>query len=184
MTQGDMNAGALLSPATRSAWKRFSCKGWLPQAAGIALAATWFWAATSKWGVPKAVELFGVIRDVFPWLPARWAERFALGLPVVELVLGGGLVLPRTRRWAALGSLLLLSGFTVFLLKAWAMGYQESCGCFGESSHLTAAEARWIYGLSVLRNCGLLILATLAFRRKPARGGPAEAPLSSLPRHR
>jgi hypothetical protein len=77
------------------------------------------------------------------------------------------LLLPCTRRWAAAGSMLLLVGFTVFLVKAWIMGYQESCGCFGDVSHLAPAEARLIYGWSVIRNCGLLIAAAVALRNRP-----------------
>ena len=149
---------------------------WLPRLAAGILAATWFWSASSKWGVPRAVELFGVIRDVFPWIPARLAERFALELPFAELALGGGLLLPWTRRWAAAASMLLLAGFTLFLIKAWIMGNQHSCGCFGDVSHLSAAHARLSYGLSVLRNGGLMILAALASRpRHPPPGKRIDA---------
>ena len=143
--------------------------GRLALLAAAALAAMWLFSSLSKWGVPKAADLYGVIRDVFPWIPARLAEGFALGLPKAELLLCGGLLLPWSRRWAGAASLLLLGGFTVFLVQAWLTGYQNSCGCFGEVEIMTPSQARRVYGLAVLRNAGLLALAGMVFRRQPAR---------------
>ena len=133
---------------------------WLSFGLALTLAAIWATSACFKLGVPRAVELYGVIRDVFPFLPARWVERFALALPWMEFALAAGLALRLSRRWAALGSFLLLAGFTVFLVKAWIMGYENSCGCFGSVTRLTAEEARAAYGLAVLRN---LVLGGLCF---------------------
>ena len=152
------------SPPCKVDWRRRGAA-----LATVILAGLWIWSALSKWGVPKAVELFGVIRDVFPWIPARLAERFAVALPKLELVLSLGLAAPVTRRWAGLGSMLLLLGFTAFLAQAWMQGYQNSCGCFGEVAPLSAAQARQAYGLAILRNLGLLGLAAMVWRQGMTR---------------
>ncbi|HYO16499.1 MAG TPA: DoxX family protein [Thermoanaerobaculia bacterium] len=85
-------------------------------------------------------KLFGradfekVLRDRFGLRPPG-ARAVALGLPWTELVLGIALVLGLWIRYAAGLSLALLLIFSVFLLRANALGHWWlDCGCFGSRS--------------------------------------------------
>ena len=86
-------------------------------------------------------------------LPAL-APYVAALLPVVELVVGGALVVaPRAwRRAAALGALALLAAFTVAVGSAFFRGINIDCGCFGTGGGP-------ITGLTLARNVALMTAA-------------------------
>jgi len=86
-------------------------------------------------------------------LPAL-APYVAALLPVVELVVGGALVVaPRAwRRAAALGALALLAAFTVAVGSAFFRGINIDCGCFGTGGGP-------ITGLTLARNVVLMAAA-------------------------
>jgi len=86
-------------------------------------------------------------------LPAL-APYVAAVLPVVELVIGGALVVaPRAwRRAAALGALALLATFTVAVGSAFFRRINIDCGCFGTGGGP-------ITGLTLVRNVVLMAAA-------------------------
>lgn len=86
-------------------------------------------------------------------LPAL-APYVAALLPVVELVIGGALVVaPRAwRRAAALGALALLATFTVAVGSAFFRRINIDCGCFGTGGGP-------ITGLTLARNVVLMAAA-------------------------
>jgi uncharacterized membrane protein YphA (DoxX/SURF4 family) len=90
------------------------------------------------------------------------APYVAAVLPVLELVLGGALVIaPRAwRRGAALAALGLLATFTVAVGSAYFRRINIDCGCFGTGGGP-------ITGLTLARNVGLMaVAALLAFDRQ------------------
>jgi hypothetical protein len=86
-------------------------------------------------------------------LPAV-APYVAAILPVVELVIGGALVVaPRPwRRGAALAALGLLATFTVAVGSAYLRRINIDCGCFGTGGGP-------ITGLTLARNVALMVVA-------------------------
>lgn len=84
-------------------------------------------------GFGKLLDLQGsrqAVRDFR--VPERLAGFVGTALPVVELLVGVGLVIQPTARWAALAALVLLFGFVVGIARALAHGEQPDCHCFGQ----------------------------------------------------
>ena len=89
-------------------------------------------------------------------IASRWSGRFAVGLPIVELAVAGGLVAVPHSWLPAAAALVLLAGFTVFLLLTFSRAVP--CPCFG-----TVRTDRAVSGPgAILRNGVLLALAVLA----------------------
>jgi uncharacterized membrane protein YphA (DoxX/SURF4 family) len=88
------------------------------------------------------------------------APYVAAVLPVVELVVGGALVVaPRAwRRAAALAALGLLATFTVAVASAYLRRINIDCGCFGTGGGP-------ITGLTLVRNVALMAVAALLLAR-------------------
>lgn len=87
------------------------------------------------------------------------APYLAAVLPVVEVVVGGALIVaPRAwRRAAALGALGLFATFTLAVGAAYFRHINIDCGCFGTGGGP-------ITGLTLVRNLSLLTAAALALR--------------------
>ncbi len=82
-----------------------------------------------------------------------WAAR---PVPVVELLVGAGLVVGVARRPLAWVALLLFAGFSAVLGRSLARGRRPVCACFG------AWSSRPIGPRSLARNAGLAALALVA----------------------
>lgn len=86
------------------------------------------------------------------------APLMAAALPVVEIVVGGTLILASPRSgWlpaAALGSTLLMGVFAVAVVQVVLRGIDTTCGCFGAGSSkvdwLTVGRVLLLGGLSAL----------------------------------
>jgi Protein-disulfide isomerase len=131
-----------------------SVRPWLGTLVRLALGAIWIWAAVSKLGSPRTFVQTVRAYDATPeWL----SEAIGYGLPVLEVCLGIVLVLGITVRLAAILSGLLFLVFLVGLAQAAARGIQLECGCFGGGGATTGGTQ---YTLDILRDIGLLILAT------------------------
>jgi uncharacterized membrane protein YphA (DoxX/SURF4 family) len=87
------------------------------------------------------------------------APYLAVTLPVVELMLGGALIVaPRAwRRAAALGALALFGMFTGAVASAYFRRINIDCGCFGTGGGPITA-------LTLARNVGLMTAAALVLR--------------------
>ena len=94
----------------------------------FALGALFVWAALSKFIEPSA---FLAALKAADWLPLVASSVLAIFIPAIELALGAALLIGWKVRWAATGSVLLVSAFTVFLLIEMARGNGD-CGCFGQ----------------------------------------------------
>lgn len=112
-----------------------SC-GWrlcLDWAAALLLAVVFGWAAILKLADPASFA--GQIAG-FELVPLLLVTPTAILLPGVELVAGLAVLVPRTRRSAALLLASLLSVFIVAALSVIARGLDVPCGCFGSGTRM------------------------------------------------
>jgi uncharacterized membrane protein YphA (DoxX/SURF4 family) len=94
------------------------------------LAAGGIWLAA---GIAKALDFdaFRVQLEGYDVLPHATVSWVAYGLPLLEIVLGGYLIVGLLVRPAAWLSLGLLVVFIAAQAQAWARGLAIDCGCFG-----------------------------------------------------
>ena len=87
-------------------------------------------------------------------LPDAVSGLLVIGVPLIELVLGCGLLIGWKVRTMAMISFILIAMFTGFLLIETARGNNFNCGCFGESN----APLLITTGSGALIRNGLLLL--------------------------
>lgn len=96
----------------------------------LALAGVFATAAVAKLrdraGARGAAEQFGA--------PAWLAGPLAVMLPLVELTVAAGLVVPASAAWAAAGAALLLAVFSLAIVRVLARGEAPDCHCFGSAA--------------------------------------------------
>ncbi len=128
-------------------------------AAALALAAVFAVA-----GVAKLRRRAATAR-AFAALGLASPGALAVGVPLAELALAGGLVLAPAE--AGIATLAVLAGFTTFLLRSMNRGDALACGCFGSARAAPAGSAE------LVRN-GVLAgaAAFTAFAASPARVVP------------
>ena len=108
---------------------------------------------TLKFSILSNLSNFGQQVRSYQLLPESGVYFVAHFLPPAEIALGILLLLGwRLRVWAALVTLI-LAGFFGVVTRAYALGMQIDCGCFGKPEPLT--------GWTVLRDGTLLLLAVL-----------------------
>lgn len=131
-------------PGKRSAVRRLSF--WIP--AGIFLVSGVGKVIDPSGTMPRALAEAGVFLPYAAWLRV---------LGVIEAVLAVALVLPRFRRPAAYGAVVLLVAFSGFLaLNAHDEAFMTDCGCLGAVAATATTDA---FAFAVVRNalmCGLL----------------------------
>ncbi len=127
-----------------------------------------------------AVAAFGIAIAQYQVLPVGVTETAAYVVMGVEFLLGLWLITGAGLRWAAAAASSLLAFFFVLMTRAYLLGLNIDCGCFGPGDRLGP--------LSLARDAALLALALLvsafAFRQAgrtmPARAAaephPAPAP--------
>ena len=119
-------------------------------AARVALGAVFLYAAVGKLLDPatfvEQVANYRLFAELAPWA--------AVVVPAVEVVAGVVLLMaPRSWRQAAavvIGGLLVV--FSIAIARAWYLGINAECGCFGTASPPIGL-------LPLLRNTGLFMLA-------------------------
>lgn len=102
-------------------------------------------AGLTKVGVPETMKM-GILAYEIP-LPDFLVSAMAVGLPILEILLGAWLILGLFTRVTAITSAVLMAIFTVAITSAWIRGLDISCGCFG------GAEANGL-GLTIMRALG------------------------------
>jgi thiol-disulfide isomerase/thioredoxin len=107
-------------------------------------------------GARDAVTNFGV--------PAQFSKTVALLLPVAELAIAVGLLLPRFERLTALSGLLLLVVFSVVIGLNLLRGRSPECHCFGQ---LYSKPLGWP---TLVRNALFAICAGFVFLELPRAG--------------
>jgi hypothetical protein len=110
---------------------------WLQWGIRLGVAGLFVFAAA-----PKLLDATHFADDVnhYRLLPEALVAPFALGLPVLELVVGVGLLVPAYQRGAALLSALMLGLFAVAMAQSKLRGIDLECGCFGAASE---ARVSW-----------------------------------------
>jgi uncharacterized membrane protein YphA (DoxX/SURF4 family) len=81
-------------------------------------------------------------------------------LPLLEIVVGGLLIIGFAIPVTAAVSALMQLAFIIGIAQAWARGFQLDCGCFGGGGGTTGNAAKG-YALDIARDTGLLVLSVL-----------------------
>lgn len=119
--------------------------------------------------------------QAYELLPTDGVVFVAKWLPWLELVLGAWLIAGIGLRWAGAMASALLGTFFVVMVRAYALGMDINCGCFGDDDPLSAA--------TLVRDGALLAVALAltagAFlqtrgKREPAAAAPAGLPESTV----
>jgi uncharacterized membrane protein YphA (DoxX/SURF4 family) len=110
-------------------------------------------------GLAKAanpVESVTAVR-AYELLPESTEQLVGYGLPFLELGLAALLIAGFATRVAAVVGGLLMLGFVVGIVSAWARGLSIDCGCFGGGGAVDPADVDYVTPL--LRDTGLVLLA-------------------------
>ena len=142
-------------------------RGILPWAGLLARLVTgvvWIWAGALKVTEPEASVT--AVR-AYQLLPSGLADGVGRVLPMLEIVVGGCLVLGLLARFAGGLSALLQVAFIAGIVSVWARGISINCGCFGDGGPDPDAFGK--YPWEIARDTGLLLLSLLVvwLRRTP-----------------
>jgi uncharacterized membrane protein YphA (DoxX/SURF4 family) len=121
----------------------------------------WLVAGALKLGDPA--DSVRAVR-AYQLLPESVVPLVGHALPVVEVLVGGCLLLGLLVRGSAVVSALLLVAFIVGIASAWARGLSIECGCFGGGAG-PAENAQEKYPWEIARDVGLLLLSAWLVRR-------------------
>lgn len=133
------------------------------------LAALFVWTGAQKLADPAA---FATAIANYRVLPEALVGIAAVGLPVLELVVGAALLWPVYAQGAAAVVAVLLALFAAAMAQSKLRGIDLDCGCFG------AAQASQVSWLKVTVNVGLAMLAAWTARSRlsdPAPNPPGGA---------
>jgi uncharacterized membrane protein YphA (DoxX/SURF4 family) len=124
----------------------------------VVLGAIFVIAGASKVG---HADMFAAQIAGFRLLPQIVIAPLALGLPFLELLLGGYLILGLFTRSAAWVAAVLLAVFDAAIASAVMRGMSVSCGCFGPND---ATVTTWT---EVARDAVFVVLAVIVALRAP-----------------
>ena len=118
-------------------------------------------------GVLKLPDAAGSVRAVraYQLLPEAVVPAVGHALPVVEIVVGLGLVLGVLTRAMAVVSALLFVAFVIGIASAWARGLRIDCGCFGGGGFDPDATSQ--YPWEIARDLALLAASLLVAAVRP-----------------
>ncbi len=137
---------------------------WLGIIARLVVGGVWIVAGALK--LPDPAESVRAVR-AYRLLPEAVVPVIGHGLPILEILVGGCLVLGLLTRAAAVVSSLLLLGFLVGISSAWARGLSIDCGCFGGGGSVSDAATK--YPWELVRDLGLLLLSVWLVYRPGTR---------------
>lgn len=144
----------MTSPAASQKWLQLAT--WVARAV---LGGVFAWAALGKLRTPAD---FATAIGNYQLLVQPWTRMLAVGLPVFELVVAAGLLIPQVYRGSALLASALLWLFAGAMAQAKARGIDLACGCFGAEAEVTVSS------VTILRNVALALLALWVALRVPA----------------
>ena len=127
---------------------------WFGTAARLVTGGVWIYAGMLK--LPHPDESVLAVR-AYQLLPGDIAVTVGHLLPVLEVVVGGCLVLGLLTRGAAFVSGLLFVAFIIGIASVWARGITIDCGCFGGGGYDPDAASK--YPWEIARDAGLLLLS-------------------------
>ena len=142
----------------------------------VALALLFIYAAymkfkpqgTMPWSVGSvrvSLSMFAMEVDSYQLLPTWGVNLVAHLLPPFEMLLGLWLLIGIGLRYSSLTTTLLLGGFFVGLTRAYLLGQEISCGCFGPGERI-GPKRLVIEGGFLALALGVTIGAFLIHRRK------------------
>jgi len=137
--------------------KEWQLQGWWCTALRVVMGVVFIYAGTVKMASPQD---FADSIATFQILPAWAINGAALWLPVLEIGLGGMLILGFWKRTAILGILLLLAVFTLALGQALLRGLPVDCGCFGSNT-----PSVWKEWMALTRDTLLFAGALLLYQK-------------------
>jgi len=129
-------------------------KQWLGTVARLVTGGVWIWAALLK--LPHPDQSVLAVR-AYQLLPGEASVTVGHLLPILEIVVGGCLVLGLLTRGAAALSGVLFVAFIVGIASVWARGITIDCGCFGGGGY--DPDAASAYPWEIARDLGLLALS-------------------------
>lgn len=129
-------------------------KEWLALLARLVTGGVWVAAGVIK--LPDPYQSVLAVR-AYQLLPGDTATPVGHLLPVLEIVVGGCLIVGLLTRGAAVLSGLLFVAFIVGIASVWARGIEIDCGCFGGGGYDPNASAQ--YPWEIARDAGLLVLS-------------------------
>ncbi|MGZ4453246.1 MAG: MauE/DoxX family redox-associated membrane protein [Nocardioides sp.] len=135
---------------------------WLGTLARLVVGGVWIAAGALK--LPDPAESVRAVR-AYRLLPEAVVPTIGHGLPILEILVGGCLVLGLLTRGAAIVSAGLLVAFIIGISSAWARGISIECGCFGGGGGSVSATNAYPWDLA--RDAGLL-LASLYLAVRPS----------------
>jgi uncharacterized membrane protein YphA (DoxX/SURF4 family) len=152
----------------------------------IVLAAIFLYAAYAKlkpqgtmpWSlgsVRVSLAMFGMQVDSYQLLPPWAVNAVAHLLPPFELFLGLWLLSGIGLRWASLVTTLLLAGFFSGMVRAYALGQEISCGCFGPGEQIgpkTLLRDGSLLAVAVGLTIGAFLIRRQRSGTVPATGAP------------
>jgi uncharacterized membrane protein YphA (DoxX/SURF4 family) len=129
---------------------------WISTMARVVLGATLSYA-----GIVKLLEPGEALQAVQAYriLPASLDDVVAIGLPLLELIVGVLLLLglgTRLAAWVAAGLMVI---FIAGIASAWIRGLSIDCGCFGGGGDVAPASKAWRYTSEILRDLALALVA-------------------------
>jgi hypothetical protein len=99
--------------------------------------------------------------DSYQMLPPRAVSLAANTLPPFELLLGLWLLSGLALRFSSLLTTLLLGGFLTIMVRAYALGLEINCGCFGPGEQIgsrTLMRDSSLFALSLAVTIGAFLI--------------------------
>ena len=127
---------------------------WLGVLARVVVGGVWVYAAVLK--LPHPDTSVTAVRS-YQLLPAGVAETVGHVLPMLEIVVGGCLLLGLLTRVTGGASALLQVAFIIGIASVWSRGIAIDCGCFGNGG--ADPDAFGKYPWEIARDTGLLALS-------------------------
>jgi uncharacterized membrane protein YphA (DoxX/SURF4 family) len=138
---------------------------WVGVLARLLVGGVWLYAGALK--LPHPDTSVTAVRS-YQLLPADLAETVGHVLPMLEIVVGGCLVLGLLTRFIGAVSALMQLAFIVGIVSVWSRGIAIDCGCFGNGG--ADPDAFGKYPWEIARDTGLLALSLLLVWRPRTPG--------------
>jgi uncharacterized membrane protein YphA (DoxX/SURF4 family) len=129
---------------------------WIGVLARVVVGGVWVYAGALK--LPHPDTSVTAVR-AYQILPTGVAETVGHLLPMVEVVVGGCVLLGLLVRFTGVLSALMQAAFIVGIVSVWSRGIAIDCGCFGGGGADPDAVSK--YPWEIARDSGLLALSLL-----------------------
>lgn len=129
---------------------------WFGLLARLVVGGVWLYAGALK--LPHPETSVTAVRS-YQLLPTGTAETIGHVLPMLEIVVGGCLVVGLLTRFAGGLSAVMQAAFVVGIVSVWSRGIAIDCGCFGGGG--ADPDAFGKYPWEIARDGGLALLSLL-----------------------